>query len=535
MLLNFSMHSPADILSMYLKMRSSVGSSRPHKSMMNLKIGLKDLKRRRRERRSGLGIAVGDGGMRTFIETAHQVDSTAVPVGEIAAGVKGAESQPSALDNLKPQDIARIIAFIRIDGSFDMCRVLWKMLAPDAYAAALSFLMFDASSTQTIQFCNVMLHIIAAQPAAPPYLTERLDRMRSSAKPMAEDVVKWTVKFEATGEIHRYTIDQIQEKFGLEKVWPGVTINHKIRGLGTVLRALDSTESAHIEGKTQQVTHVISKRSVTVFQKLSFERQATAAELQHLITCLMHFQRTIAGMRISRFCRKYQHRHAFHSLAQRASGHTEGVVGQHLSHRIEHVVERHERHKHAAALKKTDVTNSHAAGQATPAVGASASATEEQKTKTAPDARSNPRIREGMRVQVDTEDGMCKGTVRRELVDGHYMVYFDDDKATDSEVWSDDDIWPIEKSDEESDEESDEDIQEAVRSSETAAGPHTADANKFDLLLTKAYAPGRPETIGASDPWDDPEDGLDAIELQIRSSREWLTSRKHSLAGDTSP
>ena len=67
---------------------------------------------------------------------------------------------------------------------------------------------------------------------------------------------------------------------------------------------------------------------------------------------------------------------------------------------------------------------------------------------------AQPRIKEGMRVQVDTEDGMCNGTVRRKLEDGHYRVCFEDDDATDSDVWSDDDIEPIEKGPEQSEGES---------------------------------------------------------------------------------
>ena len=54
-------------------------------------------------------------------------------------------------------------------------------------------------------------------------------------------IVKWAVTFEATGEMHRYTIQQMREKFGVEQVRPGMEVCHNRRGKATVMTAVNDT------------------------------------------------------------------------------------------------------------------------------------------------------------------------------------------------------------------------------------------------------------------------------------------------------
>ena len=50
-------------------------------------------------------------------------------------------------------------------------------------------------------------------------------------------MVKWALKFEATGEMHQYTLEQMREKFGVEQVRPGMEVCHNTQGRATVVTA----------------------------------------------------------------------------------------------------------------------------------------------------------------------------------------------------------------------------------------------------------------------------------------------------------
>ena len=62
------------------------------------------------------------------------------------------------------------------------------------------------------------------------YKEHRVRQKGNDARPR----FKWAVKFDS-GEMHRYTIEQIQEKFGVDEVQVGMELNHKTRGRATIM------------------------------------------------------------------------------------------------------------------------------------------------------------------------------------------------------------------------------------------------------------------------------------------------------------
>ena len=50
----------------------------------------------------------------------------------------------------------------------------------------------------------------------------------------AQPRLKWAIKFDS-GEMHRYTTAQIQDKFGVDEVQAGMELNHKTRGHAMVV------------------------------------------------------------------------------------------------------------------------------------------------------------------------------------------------------------------------------------------------------------------------------------------------------------
>ena len=65
--------------------------------------------------------------------------------------------------------------------------------------------------------------------------------------------VKWAVKFEATGELHRYTVEQMREKFGVEQARPGMEVCHNTRGKATIMTAFNDT-SGHRTSQDSEPT-----------------------------------------------------------------------------------------------------------------------------------------------------------------------------------------------------------------------------------------------------------------------------------------
>ena len=65
--------------------------------------------------------------------------------------------------------------------------------------------------------------------------------------------VKWAVKFEATGELHRYTVEQMREKFGVEQARPGMEVCHNTRGKATIMTAFNDT-SGHRASQDSEPT-----------------------------------------------------------------------------------------------------------------------------------------------------------------------------------------------------------------------------------------------------------------------------------------
>ena len=57
----------------------------------------------------------------------------------------------------------------------------------------------------------------------------------------AQPRLRWAVKFD-TGELHRYTIEQIKEKFGVDEVQVGMELNHKTRGFATIMASVEMNE-----------------------------------------------------------------------------------------------------------------------------------------------------------------------------------------------------------------------------------------------------------------------------------------------------
>ena len=73
-------------------------------------------------------------------------------------------------------------------------------------------------------------------------------------------VTKWAIKFKDSGEMHRYTIDQIREKFGVEEVWPDMEVNHKKRGAATVLTKFDEKADKVEEYTLEEFIDLVSPR-----------------------------------------------------------------------------------------------------------------------------------------------------------------------------------------------------------------------------------------------------------------------------------
>ena len=85
-------------------------------------------------------------------------------------------------------------------------------------------------------------------------LTDSPDATLADTK-RADKVVKWAVKFEESGELHRYTTKQIQEKFCVQQVWVGLQVYNKARGVGHVLTKFDDEAADRTQGDTAAPSH----------------------------------------------------------------------------------------------------------------------------------------------------------------------------------------------------------------------------------------------------------------------------------------
>ena len=73
--------------------------------------------------------------------------------------------------------------------------------------------------------------------AALQHSAENRDSKVLLEKPDEKEVqprLKWAIKFDS-GEMHRYTTAQIQDKFGVDEVQAGMELNHKTRGHAIVV------------------------------------------------------------------------------------------------------------------------------------------------------------------------------------------------------------------------------------------------------------------------------------------------------------
>ena len=73
--------------------------------------------------------------------------------------------------------------------------------------------------------------------AALEHSTEDRDAKMRLEKAHDEEVrprLKWAIKFDS-GEMHRYTTEQIVDKFGVGEVQAGMELNHKTRGRAIVV------------------------------------------------------------------------------------------------------------------------------------------------------------------------------------------------------------------------------------------------------------------------------------------------------------
>ena len=81
--------------------------------------------------------------------------------------------------------------FIGKPGSFSLCRVLWKLCDSELYVQMLNWLVFEASTKDAIQLCELLKHIMASQdvliarraagcPPSGPMASQRGDGRRPS-------------------------------------------------------------------------------------------------------------------------------------------------------------------------------------------------------------------------------------------------------------------------------------------------------------------------------------------------------------------
>ena len=87
--------------------------------------------------------------------------------------------------------------------------------------------LHDVDGTQESKLSTVMDSVI---------LDQDIRDLSAVTGSVAGSVAKaWAVEYDS-GERHRYSNEQMQQKFGLTDIRPGMAVEHNLRGRGTVRR-----------------------------------------------------------------------------------------------------------------------------------------------------------------------------------------------------------------------------------------------------------------------------------------------------------
>ena len=202
LLLHFTENASKEDVQEYLRIRSAVSSATIHMAQFSFWEELKSVERLERQKlldseapAIGTRIRHARRGTGTIVDVlsndlrhkpfkvnfdngeVHQYSRDAVAIKlQVISTLKPDGPEQGTAKKVSAFQFNRVIKFVQRRGATRLLRVIWKICKAEAYVSLSNWLVFTASSFETLKLCQLVLNLLSALPGAPKESPNPLQR-----------------------------------------------------------------------------------------------------------------------------------------------------------------------------------------------------------------------------------------------------------------------------------------------------------------------------------------------------------------------